>query len=649
MGIFDFDCLVCGGDQDDIKSRGYFTNFKTEKVCVKGECRWCEGCVYRNIPIQYFLHFEKVVKEVELFINSLSFEKIDEIEKLLMGCKNTYFFIPHIVYAMFVESDNLNSFYETVSSYYSKLYQMLSFSKFKENITNCTDEKDENKKELLSETEREELDLKKVEWNKNRCLSLLLIIYDCFPSPFLFLKSSEEEEVEVRMVVGNVVPCVEEKEIEEKEDKKYQFIIKTLSSIVNNYSEPNLVLKEEDELPKFQRKQFELSDEFEEPRFCLFKDDEEDEDDEDSIFYCFKPEHTKGSRLCKIHMKHKTTKTKKYKEYIEKTHKSQTEKVIKEMKKNFELEENDREELFKEELKIMKDKLNYENNSNTQFDINYKVKWTQQQITYILSNRFLNRSIDDEMCIKSDCDYCNDSFNTFLNLCKDKCRPISTYTNYFKFWYTEDNNSIENCCIYQKYLNSNEDSSNIKWHSFYYEAYGIIDECDDGEVSVFKDCGTLIYTEYGCCTAHINNSKLNHYEINFLNSFRNPKIKEEIEEKEKTNFLNHFTEYCNQFYPIVSKFDLSLSLINNQTNTETINIPSLYLKVLINNNDYNTILALIKDSNKRINIVDVDTHFNEWLSTSINFKNKDNCNFIQSLTNSSIPLLYYLEIETNSE
>ena len=67
--------------------------------------------------------------------------------------------------------------------------------------------------------------------------------------------------------------------------------------------------------------------------------------------------------------------------------------------------------------------------------------------------------------------------------------------------------------------------------------------------------------------AHINNSKLNHYETNFLNSFRNPKIKEEIEEKEKTNFLNHFTEYCNQFYPLVSKFDLSLSLIINQTNS----------------------------------------------------------------------------------
>jgi hypothetical protein len=699
MGLFDFDCLVCGGDQGDIKSGGYFTNFKSSKLCVEGECKWCEGCVLRNISVKDFLKFDKNINEVQSFLQSLSSEQIDILKELLLKCKYSYNFVPHIVYGMFVESNDFTSFYTTVKNYYSKLYQSIDFSSkyVKENVDtlNYIKAKIKDSKQIeliqknIEKAKQIEIEIKQTVWSDTRCLALLLLVYN-------------SDSISITTI-------------------NFDNLVSNLITIINENKEEKSILLASEFLPIFEKKEFvfEVPEDFVEPNTCLYNIDN---------INCYSKEEVKGSRLCKKHYKKREVKTLKYKTYIETTHRNEIQKrldVIKEeLSWKYSYNERVREQEYKNLLKIKKIELESLNLPSIRFtsiieNDNVKgkdkqINWTQNQIIAMLRNRFLENTISEEMHYKSECKQCIKFYKTFLKQSVDTTKPISTYKNYFKLNYEttykeleeidaevekevkdkdeqinktnseeeeedkndseeeeEDKNDSEedifsNCCLFQSYLNDSKDSSNIEWHYHSYEADGIIDQIDVGiEVSVFPDCDTLIYSSYGCCDHHISNSNLNHYERYFERSFKETDLlySEESKEKDKTNELIY--KFCDLYFQsfsnaILTKLNTTskneiknddkekekevLFYISNYVDTyysinkKSFDIPSLFIKLLIYSGSFNIILYFIKESNKKINIIDVDEQFEEWLQSQNieHFKMKD------SLRESNIPLLYYL-------
>ena len=92
MGEFDFDCIVCGGDQCNQKSSGYFCKFECRNKSFKrGECFWCEGCTLRYTHISDLISFHNSVTNMytNMYTNSIvQFNSIKDVLKMFHNSKD---------------------------------------------------------------------------------------------------------------------------------------------------------------------------------------------------------------------------------------------------------------------------------------------------------------------------------------------------------------------------------------------------------------------------------------------------------------------------------------------------------------------------------------------------------------------------------
>jgi hypothetical protein len=127
MGHFDFDCLICGGDQDNIKRNGYFGGFD----CIKknynnGECSFCEGCVWRkNHTVGDFISFFYSVQGWN--------KKLEQLEKCKRFCNyeissllKVERYIPYFSFCLFYETKSTNK----IETFYWFLFSRINFSRF---------------------------------------------------------------------------------------------------------------------------------------------------------------------------------------------------------------------------------------------------------------------------------------------------------------------------------------------------------------------------------------------------------------------------------------------------------------------------------------------------------------------------------------
>jgi len=158
MGHFDFDCLVCGGERDNIKRGGYFGYFHCSLKGWNGECGWCEGCYFRQIKIKDFFKFHNTVQV-------LSNQKmdIDLIVKELDNVIGQKRFIPNFLFGLYYESG-----IQKVKEWLSSFYSLISFERY----SNLTKE--------LSDKKKYECLLDNFEWTDENCLYALKAILDEF-------------------------------------------------------------------------------------------------------------------------------------------------------------------------------------------------------------------------------------------------------------------------------------------------------------------------------------------------------------------------------------------------------------------------------------------------------------------------------------